>query len=206
MQAPARDRLARVVSEVFAPAVLIGAQLVAVGWHAGQQAGVSRWWGLPAALFAAGIPFANIVRGVRQGRYADHHIPEREHRRGALLVGAASVAIGLALLAAVGAPRELVVLLLAGAVGLAVFATITHWWKISIHTGVAAGTVVVLAAVFGATVFGATVFGAAVLVAAPLVTLVAWARIRLAAHTTAQVIAGGLLGALIAAAVFLPLR
>lgn len=196
VQAPARDRLARVVSEVFAPAVLIGAQLVAVGWHAGQQAGVSRWWGLPAALFAAGIPFANIVRGVRQGRYADHHIPEREHRRGALLVGAASVVTGLALLAAVGAPRELVVLLLAGAVGLAVFATITHWWKISIHTGVAAGTVVVLA----------TVFGAAVLVAAPLVTLVAWARIRLAAHTTAQVIAGGLLGALIAAAVFLPLR
>jgi len=196
VQAPPRDRLARMISEVFAPAVLIGAQLVAVGWHAGQQAGVSRWWGLPAALFAAGIPFANIVRGVRQGRYTDHHIPQREDRRGALLVGVVSVGAGLVLLAAVGAPRELVVLLLAGAVGLAVFATITHWWKISIHTGVAAGTVVVLAAVFGA----------ATLVAAPLVALVGWARTRLAAHTTAEVAAGGLLGALIAAAVFLPLR
>lgn len=189
-------RLALVVSEVFAPAVLIAAQLVAVGWHAGQQAGVSRWWGLPAALFAAGIPFAHIVRGVRSGRYTDHHLPVREHRRGALSIGAASIAVGLALLALAGAPRDVVVLLLAGAVGLVVFATITQWWKISIHTGVAAGTVAVLAAVYGP----------AALVATPLVAIVGWGRIRLAAHTVAQVVVGGLLGALIAAAVFLPLR
>jgi membrane-associated phospholipid phosphatase len=187
---------ARVVTEVLAPAVLIAVQLVAVGWHAGRQAGASPWWGLPAALFAAVIPFTYIVRGVRRGRFADHHIPERELRHVPLLFGAGSVAVGLGLLAVLGAPRELVALMLAGIAGLAVFSTVTLWWKMSIHTGVAGGTVVVLT----------TVYGPAGLVAAPLVPLIGWARIRLGAHTTGQVVAGALVGALVAAAVFPPLR
>lgn len=187
---------ARVVTEALAPAVLVAGQLVAVGWHAGAQQGVSRWWGLPAALFAAAVPFGYIIRGVRQGRYANHHIPERRSRRTPLLVGLASVAFGLVLLSLLDAPRELVALLVAGAAGLAVFAAITHWWQISIHTGVAGGTVVVLAGVYGP-------LG---LFAVPLVALVGWARVRLSAHTRAQVLVGGIVGALVAAAVFLPLH
>ena len=120
----------------------------------------------------------------------------REHRRGPLLIGLASVVTGLVLLAVAGAPRELTLLLIAGAVGLVVFAAITHWWKISFHAGVSGGTVAVLAAVFGP----------AALIMVLLVPVVGWSRIRLAAHTAAEVVAGAVLGALIVAAVFLPLR
>ena len=190
------NRLARITSELFAPAVLVVALLLAVGWHAGSQAGVSRWWGLPAALFAAGIPMAYVLRGVRRGRLTSHHIPEREHRRGPLLFGIASGGVGLALLLASGAPAEIVALLVAGLVGLVVFAVVTAFWKMSIHAGVAAGTVAVLVAVYGPWA----------LPAVPLVPLVCWSRVLLTAHTTAQVVAGTVVGALIAGLVFPALR
>ncbi len=190
------DRLARAATEALAPAVLVAVLMFAVGWHAGDQPGVSRWWGLPGALFAVGIPMAYIVRGVRQGRYADHHIPEREHRRVPLIFGIVSVVVGTALLLVLHAPRDVIALLGAGLVGLTVFAAVTHWWKISIHAGVAAGTVAVLV----------TVFGQLAALTAVLVPVICWARVRLSAHTTAQVVTGAILGALIASTVFVALR
>jgi membrane-associated phospholipid phosphatase len=192
----AAERGARIATEVFAPAVLVAALMVVVGWHAGSQAGVSRWWGLPGALFAAGIPLTYILRGVRQGKYSDHHIPEREHRRVPLLFGIASVIVGLVLLVMLDAPRDVLALLAAGMAGLVIFAAVTHWWKLSIHAGVAAGTVAVLT----------SVFGPLALLSVPLVPLICWARVRLSAHTTAQVVVGAALGALIAGTVFPGLR
>ena len=192
----AADRAARIATEVFAPGVLVAVLMVVVGWHAGNQPGVSRWWGFAGALFAAGIPLVYILRGVRQGRYTDHHIPEREHRRIPLLFGVASVVAGLILLIALDAPRDVLALLAAGMAGLVVFAAITHWWKVSIHAGVVAGTVAVLT----------TVYGPAGLLALPLVPLICWARVRLSAHTTAQVVVGAALGALIAGTVFPGMR
>jgi membrane-associated phospholipid phosphatase len=199
VDAPVRNRadlVARIATEAFAPAVLVAGLMLVVGWHAGDQAGVSRWWGLPGALFAAGIPLAYIVRGVRKGRYSDHHIPEREHRRVPLLFGIASVVVGLALLVVLEAPRDVLALLAAGAAGLVVFGSVTYWWKISIHAGVAAGTVAVLVAVYGPVA----------LASAPLVPLICWARVRLTAHTTLQVVVGAGLGALVAATIFSSLR
>ena len=193
---PVADRLARVVTEVFGPAILVTGLLLVVGWQAGTQPGVSRWWGLPAAVFAAGIPMAYVLHGVRRGRLTDHHIPEREHRRGPLLFGLASVLVGLSALVPLGAPRILLALLTAGTTGLFVFAAVTAFWKMSIHAGVAAGTVVVLIAVYGPWA----------LTAAPLVPLIGWSRLRLSAHTPAQVVAGTLVGALIAGTVFPLLR
>jgi membrane-associated phospholipid phosphatase len=186
------NRLARIVTEVFAPAVLAAALLLLVGW----QAGGSRWWGVPAGLFAVGIPMAYVVRGVRRGRLGDHHIPDRRHRRGPLLFGALSSLIGTAALAVLGAPRDLVALLAAGLTGLLVFAAVTVFWKMSFHTGVAAGTVAVLIAVYGPWAW----------LAAPLIPLIAWSRLRLSAHTKPQVIAGALVGAAIAGTVFPALR
>lgn len=190
------DRIARVVSEVLAPAVLVAALLLTVGWHAGEQPGVSRWWGLPGALFAAVIPLGYVLHGVRAGRFTDHHIPERADRRIPLIFGTGSLVAGLILLIALGAPREVLALLAAGGVGLGVFALVTHWWKMSIHAGVAAGTVAALTAVYGPVA----------LLGAPLVILGGWARVRLTAHTPAQVVVGALAGALIAGTIFPALR
>jgi membrane-associated phospholipid phosphatase len=188
-----QNRLARIVTEVFAPAVLVAALLLLVGW----QAGGSGWWGVAAAVFAAGIPMAYVVRGVRRGRLGDdHHIPDRRLRRGPLLFGALSSLAGTALLYVLGAPRELVALLFAGLAGLVVFAAVTIFWKMSFHTGVAAGTVAVLIAVYGPWAW----------LTVPIVALVGWSRLRLSAHTTAQVIAGALVGAAIAGMLFPALR
>ncbi|MEU7902731.1 phosphoesterase PA-phosphatase [Actinoplanes sp. NPDC049118] len=195
-ETPVRDRLARITSEVLAPAVLVAVLMLVVGWHAGDEPGVSRWWGLPGALFAAGIPLAYVLRGVRTGRLTSHHIPEREHRRLPLLFGIGSVAVGLPALVLLGAPRDVPALMAAGGAGLLVFAAVTHWWKMSIHAGVAAGTVATLVAVYGPIA----------LLGAPLALLAGWSRVRLSAHTTAQVVAGALVGALIAATVFPALR
>jgi hypothetical protein len=184
------DRVARLTTETFAPAVLVAVLLLVVGWEAGG------WWGVPAAVFAAGIPMAYVLRGVRRGSLTNHHIPEREHRRGPLLFGIASIAAGTAALVLLGAPRDVVALLAAGLTGLIVGAAVTAFWKMSIHAGVAAGTVAVLVAMYGP----------AALAGLPVLLLVCWSRVRLSAHTVPQVVAGALVGALIAGTVFPALR
>ncbi|WP_306204284.1 phosphoesterase PA-phosphatase [Actinoplanes sp. RD1] len=184
------------MTEILAPAVLVATLMLLVGWHAGAAPGVSRWWGLPGALFAAGLPMVYVLRGVRRGKLTNHHIPEREHRMVPLLVGIASVAIGLGALLVLGAPRDVVALLAAGGTGLLVYTAVTRWWKMSIHAGVAAGTSATLVALYGPLL----------LLTVPLVVLAGWARVRLSAHTTAQVVAGALVGAVIAGSVFPALR
>ncbi|PZF97138.1 phosphatase PAP2 family protein [Micromonospora deserti] len=188
-------RVARLVTELTAPAVLVSLLTMAVAWHSARGAhGLA--WGLLATLFVSGIPFAYIVGGVRRGRLTDHHVGLREQRRVPLLIGLCSVAAGLALLAALGAPRPVLALAAAGVAGLAVAVAVSHRWKMSIHSAVAAGTVVVLV----------LTFGVRLLVTAPLLLVVGWSRVRLRDHTPAQVLAGGLLGGLIATAVFATLR
>jgi membrane-associated phospholipid phosphatase len=196
MDTPPRRRAALIVTETTAPAPTALLLLLAVAWHSAPTTGAAILWGLLAATFASLIPFAFILRGVRRGRWADHHVDARERRRVPLLVGAASLLVGLAVLATGGAPRELVALVTAMLVGLAVTLLVTALWKISIHTSVAAGAVVTLA----------LVFGPPLLVTWPLVGLVAWSRVQLDGHTWPQVAAGAVLGALVAASVFTPLR
>ncbi|MFG1867785.1 phosphatase PAP2 family protein [Micromonospora arborensis] len=189
-------RIARLVTEITAPAVLVSLLIITVSWHSARRPGQGLVWGLLATLFVTGIPFAYIVGGVRRGRLTDHHVGRREQRRAPLLVGLGSVAAALALLAVLGAPRPVLALAVAGLVGLVVTVSVSHWWKISIHSAVGAGTLVILM----------LTFGTRLVVAAPLLALVGWSRVRLRDHTVPQVLAGGVLGALIAAVVFGALR
>ena len=75
-------------------------------------------------------------------------------------------------------------------VSVALLAAITTVWKISIHCAVASGAVTMLALIFGPWVVPAYA----------LVALTAWSRVVLRDHTTAQVVAGSILGALAAIA------
>ncbi|MFD6753503.1 phosphatase PAP2 family protein [Micromonospora gifhornensis] len=189
-------RVARIVTELTAPAVLVSLLTVVIGWHSAQGRLSGVGWGLVAVFFASLLPMAYIVGGVRRGRLTDHHVRVREQRRNPLLFGLGSVAAGLALLAVLGAPRPVLALVAAGLVGLVVAVTVSQWWKMSIHSAVAVGTLAVLLVTFGIWV----------LVATPLLGLVGWSRVRLGDHTPAQVLAGGVLGGLVAAVVFTVLR
>ncbi|MCC6498158.1 MAG: phosphoesterase PA-phosphatase [Propionibacteriaceae bacterium] len=189
-------RLARLVTEILAPAPTVAVLLLLVAWHSAPTTADAVRWGVLAALFASFVPFLYIVRGVRRGRLTDHHVRIREQRRLPLLVGIASVLVGLTLLALWGAPRELVALVASMVVGLASSLLVTLVWKISIHTAVVAGAATILV----------LVFGPPLLILSPLVALVCWARVAVRDHTPAQTITGVALGATVAAVVFSLLR
>ncbi|HVA25337.1 MAG TPA: phosphoesterase PA-phosphatase, partial [Chloroflexota bacterium] len=113
-----------------------------------------------------------------------------------LVVAICSIAAGLILMTLFGAPRPMIALVAAMTVGLLVSLAITVLWKISVHTAVVSGAVVIVA----------LVFGPAFAALAPLVALIGWARLERGDHTLPQVLAGAAIGAAIAAGVFLPLR
>jgi hypothetical protein len=80
--------------------------------------------------------------------------------------------------------------------GLAATLVVTLWWKLSVHTAAASGTVAILAVTFGPTLT----------LTVPTVALVAWARVRLGDHTAAQTLAAAALGGLVTTTVFILLR
>lgn len=192
----ARRKVARLATEVLAPAPTAAALLIAVAWRSASAAAQGAGWALLAVLIVILVPLLYVVRGVRRRRFSDHHVGVREQRPLPLLVGVASVLVAWALLAAAGAPRDLVALVGAMAVGLSASLLVTLVWKISVHTAVSAGAVVILALIFGPTL----------LILASLVVLVGWARVELGDHTPLQVLVGAGLGAVVAATVFALLR
>jgi hypothetical protein len=187
----ARVGAARAVTEIFAPVWLVAALLVLLGWHAGDPL-----LGGVAALFESILPFAYVLRQVRRGRLSDRHVGERSQRLVPLLVAFGSVVAGAVLLVALHAPRTLLAGVAAGGIGLLVAAAVNHWWKMSVHAAVAAGSCAILA----------LVFGPVLLVTTPLIALVAWSRVHLGDHTLAQVLVGAAVGAVVAASVFAALR
>lgn len=190
-----RTGLARAVTELLAPANLAVGQLLLVGWHSTPgPAGLG--WGLLAATFCGLLPYGIVIGGVRRRRWTDRHLRTRQQRPIPLLAGIASVLAGLAALLALDAPRQLVALVVAMLTGLAATLVVTLWWKLSVHTAAASGTVAILA----------LTFGPALTLTIPTVALVAWARVRLGDHTPAQTLAGAALGGLVATTVFIALR
>ena len=189
-------RVARGLTEIFAPAVLAAVLPIVIGLHAGRTVPVGLAWGLLASVFSAVIPYGMIWYGVRRGRLSDRHIGVREQRTKPLALGLLSVLVGLALLGLLGAPRELVALVVALFVGGLVATVINHFWKLSVHASVAAGSMVVLV----------LAFGPALLATVVIVAAVGWSRVRLRDHTTSQVVAGTVIGTVVTGLVFGLLR
>ncbi len=185
-------RFAYVVSEVLAPTpvTLVVTAAVAITSSPDLVAGLG--WTALACLFAGVIPYAVVLLGVRRGQLSGRHIPERGQRLVPMALAGASLVVGIVLLIVLGAPRDLVALLLSQAAGVLVGLAVTARWKASIHTAGVAGSAAVLV----------ILLGSAGLVAGLAVVLVAWSRVTLGAHTWAQVCAGAALGAVVGGGVF----
>lgn len=136
-----------------------------------------------------------IYFGLRRGTLTDHHIGVREQRRRPLVYGLLSVLAGLAVLVLLGAPRPLIAMVVVMFAVLLVTTGINQVWKLSAHAAVSAGSAGVLI----------NVFGPALLAVVPVVVLVAWSRVRLRDHSTSQVLAGAVVGVLVAVPTFLVL-
>jgi membrane-associated phospholipid phosphatase len=190
------DRVARTVTEVFAPAVLAAAMPIIISLHAAVPFAAGLGWGLLGALFSSLIPYAFVWFGVRRGRFTDHHLGIRQQRGRPVALGLVSVLAGLAILWLAGAPRQLLTMIVVMFVVLLAIGAINQVWKLSAHAAVNAGSVSVLT----------MVFGPLLLAAIPIVVAVGWSRVRLADHTASQVAAGSVVGAILAAVIFGVLR
>lgn len=178
-----RRSAAEWVTYLLEPKNWIIATIVAVGWRADGVAGLG--WGLLAALFAAVLPTLFITRGVARGRWDDRNVGARRPRLIVLAFILGSVTAGLAILGALGAPRELTWYFGCMLASVAALAAITSVWKISIHCAVASGSATILS----------LLFGPPLTLTYALVALTAWSRVALKDHTAAQVTAGCVLGA-----------
>jgi len=181
-----RRSAAQWVTYLLEPKNWIIATVIAVGWRADGVPGLA--WGLLAAFFAAVLPTLFITRGISRGNWDDRNVGAKRPRLIVLSFILASVTVGYFVLSVLGAPRELTAYFGCMLLSVAVLAAITTVWKISIHCAVAAGSATILSLMFGPAM--APVY--------LLVALTAWSRVALKDHTTAQVIAGSILGAIAA--------
>jgi hypothetical protein len=149
------------------------------------------WWGI-TVLGISLAPLLFIARGVRAGRYSDHHVSRREQRLLPLLFGIGCVVIVFLVLLSLHASSFLMATLTAAIVTLCVATVITVKWKISFHLMSIAGT---------ATIF-TLLFGSIATLLYPLVFFVAWARWRVRAHSIAQACAGTVLAVVVTLVVF----
>jgi membrane-associated phospholipid phosphatase len=195
VEAPRRRRAARLLTEAGAPVVVLVAMPIVIGLHSSFSA-EGLGWGLLAALFFGVIPFGYVLRGVRQKRWADHHVGEREQRKPVFVFSLGFMLVGLLLLAVAGAPDDLVAFLATLLIEAAVALAVTLVWKISLHTWVSS---------IGATAL-VVVLGPWALLLWPFLSAVGWSRVELEDHSLAQVVAGALMGTLITALVFPLLR
>lgn len=186
--------LARQVTDWLAPRTWIIAVSLLVGWKTADWSGVA--WGAFGALFTAVLPMLFITYGVKRGHWGDKHVGARTARLIVMPAVLASVLLGIGLMAVLHAPRAMIALVATMLITLAALTAVTLVWKISVHQSVSAGACAVLIQVYGPWM----------LLGYALVVLVGWSRIELGDHTRNQVIAGTLLGTLVAAATFALLR
>ena len=182
------DRAARLLSHLLSPAVVALAVFGSLTtWHG---------WGQYWTCGLVGIGFYALVPGLtlallkwRGGIMGDVYDPPPKVRERILLAGAACYVVGFGSLTLSAAPP---VMLWGGATflgGALVVWLVDRRWKISIHaSGVSGGGIILL------TTGGGELWP--ILAAVPLV---GWARLRLRAHTPAQVGAGMAMGAFLAA-------
>ncbi len=201
MVTPTPPLLARVVTEVLAPWVLVLSLPLLVAWHATGRLVPTVVWGLVVGVTGSVIPMVVVVRGARRGLWDGHHVTNREGRLVPLFTCAASLGIGIAALVLGDAPHRMLALALSMFLSLVVSIAITfaapmpgggRGWKVSVHTAVAAGALAVMVVTFGLWT----------LVFAPAVALVAWSRVAVGDHTVAQVIGGVVLGVVVGGITF----
>ncbi|AHY47554.1 Hypothetical Protein RradSPS_2271 [Rubrobacter radiotolerans] len=135
-------------------------------------------------MLAAGAVAGYVLLLRRRRKVGEFWIPARAERLVPALVLLAAFAGLLLALNLAGAPSELFRLTLSMGLAAGAVAAITTVWKASAHAAVAGH----------AALAGVVLLGAPGLLFVLLLPLVGWARIRLGAHTPAQVAAGAAVG------------
>lgn len=185
------SRSSRLIAAILTPGNVVGALtvFVAVRHSPSVLAGVG--WAALTLLLVVGVPYLILFRALRSGRADDRQVVRRSQRPALMLAALSCVAVALAALALLGAPRQLITLVIAMAAGLAAMTVVTLRWKASMHLAVAAGAVAICG-----------LETPAGWISALLLPLIAWARWRDGRHSAAQLLAGAGIGFVSAATIY----
>lgn len=179
------EGVARLISGLLNPISTSTLVFWALVSRAHAPAGSRAVWLILAFVFSTALPMACLIALRQKGDISGLLIPDRQHRTRPLLMGIGSYLLGVVALSLTDAPGLLVALMGCYAIGTATAALINLRWQISLHAIGAWGTFVALWYGLGHRAFYVS----------PLALGVLWARFRLGAHTPAQLLAGGCLGA-----------
>lgn len=161
-----------------------------IAFHSAESQERAVIWALTYSVIVCILPALYIGYMVWRGHITDIHVRVREQRIRPFVVSVVCTVVAWILLRWMEAPSLLPLFTLFSLIQLAVMLLITLTWQISMHSMSITGAVVVAGALYGP--------GTALLLS-PLIPVVGAARIKLRRHTLAQVIAGGILGALLTA-------
>lgn len=184
LDAPAPPRWARTVTDVGAPWVLNAVVPLLFAAALGDL-----WWGLFVSAVSGIIPILMICAMMLRRRVGDVHVTDRAGRTAVIggIIGIAGAGLAIEVLA--HAPSWVVVVTAAGVATIVLIGVVTVLgrWKVSVHTAVAGGWIVLAAGLVSPWA----------LCAAPLAAVIGWSRVVLGDHTRAQVLAGTALGAIV---------
>lgn len=179
-------RTATVLSRFLSPHYVSVPMLVVVGWHAAASPTAGLAWALGMGIVAVSIPVLLFTFELRRGRISDWHVSDRRERLKprALIASVSGPALPLVLLLSLRGPHLLRVTFLSALLLVTFNVLVTFIWKISQHTATIAATATLMVALLG--------LGALPILL--LIPLIAWARVKVGAHTVMQVVAGGFVG------------
>ncbi|MEM1096781.1 MAG: hypothetical protein AAGJ10_19455 [Bacteroidota bacterium] len=183
------------VSPLLLPPVVLGLLMM----HFGAAPGELLWVVSVAFAVLGVLPLLYLLALVKDRRVRSIEIRDRHERFRPFLVGLGFYLLAVVLLAAtVTTARTLVLAVLAGMILNAIIVlAITLWWKVSVHLTSLGGSVAVLGFLvtteWSATSSESWIL-AGTLVGVLLLPMLAWARVRVGAHTWTQTVAGAFLG------------
>ena len=172
------DRIAVTISVLFSPFLLPIASILLIVRMSVATMQQGFLWMLIVILFASALPILFILILFCMGQLSDVRLTVREQRAKPLIFSLVSALVGSGILHLLDAPPEIVWLCIAYAINGVVFTLITHAWKISFHSGVAAGCMTGLTTLISGQFIWLFI----------LLPLVGWARVYRKRHTFLQTI------------------
>ena len=172
------DRIAVTISVLFNPFLLPLASILIIVWLSVTTTQQGLLWMVIVILFASVLPMLFIFILFRLGRLSDVRLTVREQRAKPLIFSLVSSLVGIGILHLLNVPQEIVWLCIACVINGLVLTLITQVWKISFHSGVAAGCMTGLA----------TLISSQFVYLFILLPFIAWARVHRKRHTFLQTI------------------
>lgn len=177
------DRIALGTSIIFSPFIVPIVTAVFVIYKHAETSQEVLLWLVIVATFVTVLPILAIILLFRFSKVSDIHLNDKEERLLPLCFTLVSLILGTIILDKIGASHKIIWACLAYIVNSVVFSAITPLWKISFHTSVTTGCIMVLVFLVDSNLVWLFM----------LIPLIAWARVYRERHTFLQTVVGTLL-------------